>query len=95
MLEALREISSASSTRRIEPLSPIDDGETPRAELPQPFDAAAAATRRQKRSDNDREKSGEKGKIGSELSLVDSRGGETTEDEMDEDAVLLKHPKSA
>lgn len=29
---------------------------------------------------------------GSEMRKVDSRGGETTDDEMDEDAVLLKRP---
>lgn len=32
-------------------------------------------------------------KVMSDLSMVDSRGEETTEDEMDDDAVLLKRPK--
>ena len=34
----------------------------------------------------------EKGLVGNELKTVDSQEGETTEDEMDEDAVLLKRP---
>ena len=34
----------------------------------------------------------EKGLVGNELKTVDSQEGEMTEDEMDEDAVLLKRP---
>ncbi|RXK36661.1 lysophosphatidate acyltransferase [Tremella mesenterica] len=92
MLETLIQISSPRPTQPSpSPSSSIDDLETPRAEFPPVLDMTKqrlTSTRQENRSDGSEEKGG------SELSLVDSRGGETTEDEMDEDAVLLKRPKT-
>jgi len=90
MVQALEAISRPGPSHQHNiKLSP-EDLQTPLAELPRQLGDPEEATSR-RRNDEDTTETPMKG--GSDLRKVESRGGETTDDEMDEDAVLLKRPK--
>lgn len=93
MVSALESISRPGPSHQHDIQVTPEDLQTPKAELPRqlghPIDQEEKPRRR-----NQQEPSDETiGSSGNELRAVDSRGGESTEDEMDDDAVLLKHPK--
>ena len=94
MVTALEAISRPGPSHRTNiKLSP-EDLQTPLAELPRQLGEPVGQesdSRRRKQEGSDESASGLEG--GSELRKVESRGGETTDDEMDDDAVLLKRPK--
>lgn len=94
MVTALEAISRPGPSHRTNiKLSP-EDLQTPLAELPRQLGEPVGQEsdmRRRKQEGPDESASGLEG--GSELRKVESRGGETTDDEMDDDAVLLKRPK--
>lgn len=85
MVAALESISRPGPSRESDIRVAPEDLQTPRAELPRELGSAEEEEQPRRRK--------QESQVGSELNLVDSRGGETTEDEMDDDAVLLKHPK--
>lgn len=94
MVEALESISRPGPSGRHNIQVAPEDLQTPRAELPRQLGAPAEEeTPRRRKAESPSEGSRSASQLGSELSMVDSRGGETTEDEMDDDAVLLKRPK--
>jgi lysophosphatidate acyltransferase len=78
-----------------------EDLQTPRAELPRQLghpigtSSSTEPTPRRRKQENSDESGQGSSEMGSELSKVESRGGETTDDEMDDDAVLLRRPKAA
>lgn len=91
MVTALESISRPGPSHQHDIQVRPEDLQTPRAELPRQLgDSLEDETPRRRKQESSTEA---QGSAGSELSMVDSRGGDSTEDEMDEDAVLLKHPK--
>ena len=99
MITALEEISRPGPSGKTHIEVKPEDLQTPRAELPNvlgdPIDDEPTPRRRDtsKHSSATGSQTGSSPVLGDELRLVDSRGAETTDDEMDEDAVLLKRPK--
>jgi lysophosphatidate acyltransferase len=93
MVTALEAISRPGPSHRTNIKLAPEDLQTPLAELPRQLGEPAEGTRRRDRKQevSDETESGLEG--GGELRKVESRGGETTDDEMDDDAVLLKRPK--
>jgi lysophosphatidate acyltransferase len=92
MVTALESISRPGPSHQHDIQVTPEDLQTPKAELSRQLghglDEKDKARRRDQETSNETSAT-----TGSELHPVDSRGGESTEDEMDEDAVLLKHPK--
>lgn len=91
MVKALESISRPGPAHQSDIQVAPEDLQTPRAELPRQLGDASTEDSHARR--RNQESSGDASHLGSELSKVDSRGAETTDDEMDDDAVLLKHPK--
>lgn len=103
MESALQSISAPSpdaSRRKDDPSSGSRDSQTPRPDNAQSQsnaqghaqDGGLRKRNHQTSSSSNDSLSVADSKTGNDLKSVDSRGGETTEDEMDEDAVLLKRP---
>lgn len=92
MVTALEEISRPGPSHQHDIQVTPEDLQTPKAELPRqlghPIEEEEKPRRRTQETSDEAPVT-----LGSELRSVDSRGGESTEDEMDDDAVLLKHPK--
>lgn len=84
MVEALEAISRPGPSHQTNIRLAPEDLQTPLAELPRQLGEPDEATPRRRKEDGETE---------NELRKVESRGGETTDDEMDDDAVLLKRPK--
>jgi lysophosphatidate acyltransferase len=94
MVSALEAISRPGPARQHDIHVAPEDLQTPRAELPRQLGHSVdEQPRRRKQEASDESVPGSS--VGSELSKVESRGGETTDDEMDDDAVLLRRPKEA
>jgi lysophosphatidate acyltransferase len=90
MVKALEEISRPGPSHQTDIRLAPEDLQTPLAELPRQLGHSDDATPR-RRNQEDSDDTPMKG--GSALRKVESRGAETTDDEMDDDAVLLKRPK--
>jgi lysophosphatidate acyltransferase len=97
MVSALEAISRPGPAHQHDIHVAPEDLQTPRAELPRqlghPITTKSDDQPRRRKETLD--ESHPSSSVGSELSKVESRGGETTDDEMDEDAVLLRRPKEA
>jgi lysophosphatidate acyltransferase len=90
MVKALEAISRPGPSHQTNIKVAPEDLQTPLAELPRQLGHSDDATPR-RRKDESNDDTPMKG--GSELRKVESRGAETTDDEMDDDAVLLKRPE--
>lgn len=104
MVTALESISRPGPAHRHDIHVAPEDLQTPKAELPRQLGHPIQTDQEEKtrRRNQQQESSSDDTPAittttsvttGNELRTVDSRGGESTEDEMDDDAVLLKHPK--
>jgi lysophosphatidate acyltransferase len=91
MVKALEAISRPGPSHQTNIQIAPEDLQTPLAELPRQLGHQDDATPRRRKEDDKTETP--LASRGSELRKVESRGGETTDDEMDDDAVLLKRPK--
>jgi len=94
MLSTLKSISQPSrSSSTSHKLSSITSTSDDMADTPVEAQKRSSTTREAALKREGEESEEDEGRTGgSEMSKVDSRGGETTEDEMDDDAVLLKRP---
>jgi len=94
MLSTLKSISQPSrSSSTLHKLSSITSTSDDMADTPVEAQKRSSTTREAALKREGEESEEDEGRTGgSEMSKVDSRGGETTEDEMDDDAVLLKRP---
>jgi len=93
MVEALEAISRPGPSHQSNIKLAPEDLQTPLAELPRQLGHSDDATPRRRKDESNDDTPMKPMKGGSELRKVESRGAETTDDEMDEDAVLLKRPK--
>jgi lysophosphatidate acyltransferase len=87
MVKTLEEISRPGPSHKSNIQIAPEDLQTPIAELPRQLGEPIETRRRKEVS------AGSETESGNGLRKVESRGAETTDDEMDEDAVLLKRPK--
>lgn len=100
MVTALESISRPGPSHQHDIQVTPEDLQTPKAELPRQLGHPIGGQEEEKtrRRNQPQEPSPDDSSVKAptptnELRTVDSRGGESTEDEMDDDAVLLKHPK--